>query len=79
MRIHYTLHALERMRQRGIGKASVEQCIMEPDREEKLENVWKCVKRLDSRVIIVIYRRENDSIIIVTAYTLSKVHKYLAT
>ncbi len=77
MKIHYTLHALERMRQRGIRKDLVEQCVREPDRDERLDDVRRCIKRLDGKVLVVIYRRDSDTIIIVTAFTSSKVHKYL--
>ncbi len=77
MKIHYTLHALERMRQRGIRKDLVEQCVRESDRDERLDDVRRCIKRLDGKVLVVIYRRDSDTIIIVTAFTSSKVHKYL--
>ena len=77
MRIIYSLHALERMRQRGIGKELIVLCIQKPDKSEELEGVYRCVKKIDNKVIIVIYRRENDKFTVVTAYLSSKLHKYL--
>ncbi len=77
MRIVFSLHALERMRQRGIGKELVVLCIQNPDRSEELEGVCRCVKKINNKVIIVIYRRENGKFIVVTAYLSSKLHKYL--
>lgn len=77
MKIVYSLHALERMRQRGIGKELIVLCIRNPDKSEELEGVYRCVKKIDDKVIIVIYRRENDKFMVVTAYLSSKLHKYL--
>ena len=76
MKIRYTLHALERMRQRGIGREDVEACLKGPDRiiEDKES---KCVKKLDNKVLVVVYRVEAGAIIVITAYRTSKLHKYL--
>lgn len=79
MNIRYTLHALERMRQRGIESSRVEECLRNHDREESLGgDYYKCVKRINGRVIVVIYKREDSTIIIITAYVSSKIHKYLS-
>jgi len=59
LKIRYTLHALERMRQRDISRELVEECIRNPDRDEKLEYARKCVKKLNNRVLIVIYKKDN--------------------
>ncbi len=77
MRIIYSLHALERMRQRGIDKKLVSLCIQNPDKDEVLEGVRRCIKRIDNKVIIVVYRREDDKFIVITAYLSSKLNKYL--
>ena len=78
MRVRYTFHALERIRQRGIEKKLITLCIREPDKSEQLEEVRKCVKRIDDKVIIVVYREGHDEILVITAYLSSKIHKYLA-
>ena len=79
MSIIFTLHALERIRQRGIDKELVRLCIQNPDREEENEGIHKCIKRVNNMVIIAIYRKENDNAIVITAYLSSKLHKYLET
>ncbi len=78
MRVKYTFHALERIRQRDIEKKLIMLCIREPGKSEQLEEVRKCVKRIDDKVIIVVYREEHDEILVITAYLSSKIHKYLA-
>ncbi|PUA33891.1 MAG: hypothetical protein B7O98_00255 [Zestosphaera tikiterensis] len=72
MKIRYTLHALERIHQRGIAKELVEECIRNPDRDEKLEYAHRCIKKLNDMVLIVIYRKDNDSIMILTAFKSTK-------
>ena len=77
MSIVFTLHALERLRQRGINKELVHLCIQNPDKEERNGEIHKCIKRVDNMVIIAIYRKENDNAMVITAYLSSKLHKYL--
>jgi len=77
VKIVYSLHSLERLRQRGIGKELVVLCIQNPDKSEALEGVYRCVKKINDKVIIVIYKRENDRFIVITAYLSSKLYKYL--
>ncbi len=77
MRMVFSLHALERMRQGGIDRELVVLCIQNLDKSEELEGVRRCVKRINNRVIIVIYKRENDKFIVVITYLSSKLHKYL--
>ncbi len=77
MNIIYTMHALERIRQRGIDKNLVLKCLSEPDKDEELENVRRCIKKINDKLIVVIYRKEDNDFIIITAYITTKVHKYL--
>lgn len=76
MKIYYTLHAIERMKQRGINREEVRICLNNPDKiiEDKDS---KCVKKLNDEALIVVYRMEADAIIVITAYCTSKLHKYL--
>ena len=78
MRIHYTLHALERMHQRGIDRILVEKCLENPDKDSLLGDTRKCIKKIDDRVLVVIYRKVNDTTLVITAFISSKIHKYLA-
>ena len=78
MNIHYTLHALERMHQRGIERGLVEECLGNPDKKEGLSsNIYRCIKRIDGKVIVVVYKREYNTIVVITAYVSSKIRKYL--
>jgi len=77
VKIHYTLHALERIRQRGIEKSLIEQCLNNPDKDEEIEEMHRCLKRIGNKVLVVIYRNVDDTLVIITAYMTSKVHKYL--
>lgn len=57
MRIRYTLHALERVRQRKIDRSLVEDCLMHPDKiisGNDVYRVHRCVKRINDKVIVVI-------------------------
>ncbi len=77
MKIVYTLHALERIRQRGIDRELIILCIQNPDKSERLENIYRCVKKVNDKVIVVFYDKKDDKIIVITAYLSSKIHKYL--
>ena len=79
MNIIYTLHVLERIRQRGIDKELVRLYIQNPYREEENRGIHKCIKRINNMVIIATYRKENNNTIVITAYLSSKLHKYLET
>ena len=57
MKVYYTLHALERMHQRGISRELVEECLRSPDKDEELEYARRCVKRLGNSLLVVIYRK----------------------
>ena len=75
-KIIYTLHALKRLRERGIHKFLVEDCIKNPCKVISEDNVKKAIKRIDNRVLVVVYRVENDIIVVITAYISSKIRKY---
>ena len=78
MKIVYSLHALERIRQRGINKKLIVLCIQKPDRSEELEGAYRSIKKIDNKVIVVIYRKKDDKVVVITAYISSKVQKYLS-
>jgi len=72
----YTFHAMERMRQRDISREEVEACLDDLDRIIEDEE-YKCVKKLNDKALIVVYRMEADAITVITAYYTSKLYKYL--
>ncbi len=76
MKIRYTLHAIERMKQRGISREEVETCLNNPDKIIK-DKESKYIKKLNDKALIVVFRMEADVIIVITAYRASKLHKYL--
>jgi len=39
--------------------------------------VYRAVKREDDKVLVVIYRKSNDDIVVITAYRSTKKGKYL--
>ncbi|BES82194.1 DUF4258 domain-containing protein [Pyrodictium abyssi] len=78
MKIRCTFHAIERMRQRGIKREEVEDCLDDPDRILEVEEL-KCVKRLNGKVLVVVYRKDADAVVVITAFRSSKLHRYLQT
>ena len=76
MKIRYTLHAIKRLRQRGISREKVEACLNHPDKTIR-DKESKFVKKLNDKALTVVYRMETDSIIVITAYYTSKLHKYI--
>jgi len=62
----YTFHAMERMRQRDISREEIEACLDDPDRIIEDEE-YKCVKKLNDKALIVVYRIEADAITVITA------------
>lgn len=77
MTIAYTIHALERMKTRGINKNEVFSCLSNPDKIEMLGKIAKAVKKIDDKTLIVYFRRENEIMIVITAYKTSKTQKYM--
>ncbi len=66
------------MHQRGISKDYVEACLRDPDKNERLsDDTYRCIKKLNNKVLIVICRKIGDLVLVVTTYTSSKIHKYL--
>jgi len=52
-------------------------CIENPDRTLKLNGILRAVKREDDKVLVAIYRKSNDDIVVITAYRSTKRGKYL--
>jgi len=51
VKIIYTLHTLERMRQRGIDKELVALCVQSPDKREEVGGVYRYVRKINDKVI----------------------------
>jgi len=65
------------MRQRGISVTMVELCITAPDRDKSLDDLCRCVKKLNRRVLIVVYKKFHNEVLVITAYISTKIRKYL--
>ncbi|MDW8034519.1 MAG: DUF4258 domain-containing protein [Nitrososphaerota archaeon] len=78
MKITYTVHALERIRQRKISFEDISRCIESPDRVIVEHDMSKNIMKINNNVLIVVFRREDDNIIVITAYRSSRVEKYLS-
>ncbi len=76
MRIRYTLHALERIKQREIEREQIIECLQEPDKVMEKNNIFQCVKKINKKLLIVVYKK-NDDILIITAFKTKKIKKYL--
>jgi len=73
----YTLHSLERLKQRKITFNQIENCLNNPDKTIIENNIKKAIKKTNNKILIVAYKEENNTIIIITAYKTSKIRKYL--
>ncbi|MBO3842099.1 MAG: DUF4258 domain-containing protein [Candidatus Brockarchaeota archaeon] len=78
MKIIYTMHALERIRQRKIPFEDILKCIESPGRVIVEHGMSKNIMKTNNNVLIVVLRREDDNIIVITAYRSSRVEKYLS-
>ena len=57
-----------------------EKSLENPDKISSMEeNVYRCIKKIDGRVLVVIYNKtiNNNSILIITAFISTKIRKYL--
>jgi len=75
--IVFTIHVLERMRSRRISRNEIISCIESPDRTLKLNGIFRAVKKEDDKVLVAMYRKSNNDVIVVTAYRSAKKEKYL--
>lgn len=64
------------MKQRAIDKELIEECLKNPDKTLLKEGTYRCVKKID-KALVVIYRINNDAILVITAFMSTKTHKYL--
>jgi len=71
------MHALERIKSRKISFNLVSRCIDSPDRSIVEGKINKNVMRINSKVLVVAFRKEDDMVIVVTAYVSTKIEKYL--
>ncbi len=76
MTLRFTLHAVQRMIERGISRDMVERCLDNPDKRIQNEEL-RAVKKINEKVLVVIYRVEKGDRLVITAFISSKISKYL--
>ena len=67
MKIIYTSHAEEQIKERKILKLWIEETIKSPDDTKRTENKFYIIKRLNGKTLKVIYTKENF-IKVITSY-----------
>jgi hypothetical protein len=70
------MHALERIRQRRILLKDASRCIESPDKVIVEHGMHKNIMKTNNNVLIVVFRKEDGNIIVITAYCSSRVAKY---
>ena len=75
--IKFTRHAMERISERNIKIDDVINCLISPDKvlTDKFGNKI-AQKKKDNYLLRVIFRKNNDEILVITAYITSKLKKY---
>ncbi len=77
MIIIYSKHALERMKQRDISKEIVEMSFASPEKIVHKASESVLIKKLKTKLLVVVFRETDSVIFVITAYITSKVNKYL--
>jgi hypothetical protein len=76
MIIIYPKHAMERMKQRNISKEIVEMLFANQEKIEHKVNESVLIKKLKTKLLVVVFRETDGVIFVITAYITSKVNKY---
>ncbi len=76
--IIYTKHFLERIKDRNISKEEITELLNEKDIERLKDKFNNTIiqKKINGKLIRVFYRKENEDIVLITAYITSKIKKY---
>ena len=71
-------HALERMNERGINKEEVIATLSYPDDIDLTDENRNIAQRfIEGKLLRVVYKEKEDTIIVVTVYLTSKYNKYI--
>lgn len=77
MKLTFSQHALQRLRERGLSRKEVIHAVRRPDKIGRKGSTWVAAKlRRNNHVLIIVYT-ETDSLHIITVIDTSKVDKYL--
>ena len=72
IRIIYTNHANERVKSREINKSAIEDALNNPDKIVEENDIKICYKGINSKILRVVYKMENNAYIVITAYLTTK-------
>lgn len=76
--IIFIRHALDRLKERGISRELVIEVIKNPDNVDSESERRKIVQKLiKGKLLRIVYDDEDEAIVVISAYSTSKVHKYL--
>ena len=76
--ITFIQHALDRLKERGISEELVIEVIRNPDNvDSEIEGRKIAQKLIKGKLLRIIYDDEEGSIVVISAYSTSKVQKYL--
>jgi hypothetical protein len=79
MTIHFSSHALEKTRRRGVNISCIHQALETPDELYKdIEHKTTiAIKKTDGKFVVVAYRKENETVKVITVYYTTKLDKLL--
>ena len=67
--IKFTLHAKQKIKERNIKKTTVQRALIKPDELINSRNGTKIVQKVkNSKMLRIIFRDEEDSYLVITAY-----------
>jgi len=77
--IHFSHHALEKARKRGVKRSHIDQTLRVPDElyEDVEHGTMIAVKRINDRSIILAYREEDGIVKIITIYYTTKLGRLI--
>ncbi len=76
--IIFIQHALDRLKERGISEELVIEVIRNPDNiDTKSEGRKIAQKLIKGKLLRIVFDDKEESIVVISAYSTSKVHKYL--
>ena len=76
--IMFIQHASDRLKERGISPGAVEETIGNPDYLDFGDEKRRFAQKLmGGKLLRVIYEDEEDAVVVISAYSTSKIQKYL--
>jgi len=76
--IIFIRHALDRLKERGISEELVIEVIRDPDNADAEGERRKIAQKLiKGKLLRIVYEDEEESIVVISAYSTSKINKYL--